>query len=232
MRAALHKHYLRVFRPGQRVLDVGCGTGTDALVLAQHGMHVLGVDGSAGMIAALQVKVAAAGMRDAVDGRVLAIGDLARLDERFDGAISSFAGLSTVDLGQFAADAARLIVPGGRMIVHLLNAFSVWEWIGLVSRRQWRGARELRGRRTRTFTIGGQPVVHDLYFAPEAYGWFDRGFRLRGAYSLGALRPPHTVRRLPARLVETLEWLDVRAGALPGVRHAGRFFVLDLERRL
>ena len=73
-------------------------------------------------------------------------------------------------------------------------------------------------------------VRHHLYFADEAYTrFFSDAFELRGAYGLGALRPPHTVRRL--LMTPVLEWLDVRLGGLPGLRSAGRFFVLDLERR-
>jgi hypothetical protein len=54
---------------------------------------------------------------------------------------------------------------------------------------------------------------------------------LRAAYGLGALRPPHTVRRVSPHLVNALEWLDVRLGGWPVLNNAGRFFVLDLERR-
>src|ERR1700688_3829610 len=33
-------------QPGDRVLDVGCGTGTLSLALAQHGAKVIGMDAS------------------------------------------------------------------------------------------------------------------------------------------------------------------------------------------
>jgi SAM-dependent methyltransferase len=208
MRARLHRHYLSAFRRSKRVLDIGCGTGTDALVLARHGISVLGIDGSAAMIAQA---------RGSIDARVLAIEDIASLDETFDGAYSSFASLSTVDLAHFAVDVASLLKPGARLIVHMLNRFSLWE-------------RRVSPPR-RTFTIGGLPVEHRLYFARDAYRYFAAQFALRGSYSLGSLRPPHTVQRVPKPVVKTLEWLDVRLGGLPGVRDAGRFFVLDLERR-
>jgi hypothetical protein len=80
--------------------------------------------------------------------------------------------------------------------------------------------------------IGGETVPHWLYFADEVFsGFFSRTFEKRAIYGLGALRPPHTVRRFPSAVVNSLEWLDVRLGGLPLLRDAGRFFVLDLQRR-
>jgi len=35
-----------LFRPGDRVLDLGCGTGDDALHLAERGVDVEGIDAS------------------------------------------------------------------------------------------------------------------------------------------------------------------------------------------
>jgi SAM-dependent methyltransferase len=232
MRRALQRHYLSVFRGGQRVLDVGCGTGTDALELARHGIAVLGVDGSPGMIAQLRAKSKAAGLQHLVEGRVLPVSELASVGEQFDGAYSSFAALSTVDLARFGFDLARLVPRGARAVLHLLNRFSVWEWLGLLARRRWRAAAALRSQHERAFRIGGRDVAHHLYFAREAYhAHLASGFLLRQTYALGALRPPHTVTRLPLGLVSGLEALDVRLGGLAGVRDAGRFFVLDLERR-
>jgi 2-polyprenyl-3-methyl-5-hydroxy-6-metoxy-1,4-benzoquinol methylase len=233
MRRALHAHYARVFQPGQRVLDVGCGTGIDAIALARLGVSVVGIDGSGAMIQRLNEKVATGGLTSLIQTRVLRIQDLDDLaGQRFDGAVSAFASLSSLpDLAGFARDVARLVRPGGRLVLHLLNRFSLWEFLGYVARRDFASASRVGHLRQRTFVIGGQPVLHSVYFADEAYRrFFATSFRRQDGYSLGALRPPHTVRRLPARLISALEWLDVRAGRWPVVRDAGRFFVLDLER--
>jgi SAM-dependent methyltransferase len=233
MRQALHAHYLRLFRTGDRVLDVGCGTGIDAIALARAGIRVLGIDGAPAVIERLRSKRSTAGVEDLVDARILTIQELDQLrDQPFDGLISAFASLSSLpDLAQFADDAAHLVRPGGHLVLHMLNRFSLWEWLGYVSRRDWTAARRVGRLRKRQFSIGGVRVEHSLYFGDEAYRLFFEGkFTLRARYSLGALRPPHTVRRIPRAIVAALEWLDVRTGAWPLLENAGRFFVLDLER--
>lgn len=233
MRQVLHAHYARAFRPGQRVLDVGCGTGIDALALAHRGVRVTGIDGSAAMVARLREKVADGDAAPLVEARVLDIQNLRELgDIQFDGIISAFASLSSLpDLWGFARDAAGLLRPGGRVVLHVLNRFSLWEFLGCVARRDFPSAARVGRARRRSFMIGGQAVEHSMYFPDEAYRrFFAWQFALRDSYSLGALRPPHTVQALPRGLVRALEWLDVRAGRWPLVHDAGRFFVLDLER--
>lgn len=233
MRQVLHRHYRRLFRQGDRVLDVGCGTGIDTIALATAGVQVMAIDASPAMVERLRAKLAGVPINYLIETRILEIQALGELHRApFDGLISAFASLSTLsDIAKFADDAARLVRPGGRMLLHMLNRFSLWEWLGYTARRDWGAARQVGRRQSRTFTIGSRPVPHALYFARDLYRrHFARQFECRAMYSLGSLRPPHTVRRIPPNLVRSLEWLDVRLGAWPLLRDAGRFFVLDLER--
>jgi SAM-dependent methyltransferase len=233
MRRVLWAHYMHVFRPGEHVLDVACGTGSDALFLAERGIHMTGIDISAQMIAQLHAKAKRRGLADRIE---VHIGDLAALHSwpatRFDGIISAFAGLNTVsDLGAFAADANRLLCPKGRLIVHVLGPTDVWKQLGLFTRLQWHTARERRQRRQRTVVISGRAIPHTLLLPTEAYDrFFAPYFQLCPAYALGFMWPQRLSRWLPGSLAYTLGRLEVYLGARRPFLHWGRFFVLDLEK--
>src|SRR3979411_292022 len=65
------------FPQGARLLDVGCGTGTEAIWLTRRGRSVFGVDSSPRMLEVLSRRAAAAQLR--VSTRLLSAGDLATL---------------------------------------------------------------------------------------------------------------------------------------------------------
>lgn len=233
MRQTVWQRYQRAFRPGDHVLDVGCGTGTDAIFLAQLGVQVTGIDLSPAMIARAERKVDALGLSHAVRLCAMDLAELHRLPAgQFDGIISSYAALNTVPtLTAFAADAARLLRPNGRMILHLLNGRSLWEWVGLMRHGRWAEARRLGRRRERTFAVGGHQVRHYMLRADEAYAlYFASRFRLCGATALGITRPPHSIHGVPTAARAALDRLDVLLGPHRPLTNWGRFVVLELER--
>ena len=234
MRDVLWDRYAQLFSAGQSVLDVGCGTGIDGLFLAERGIHVLGIDSSAAMIAEARSKLAGTQLEGLLELRAMDVCDIDSLPRgAFDGLISAFASLSTaVDLSGFAASAARILRPRGHVLVHLLNRTSLWEWLGLVRSRRIGAARRLGAYSVRTFTIGSRSVPHHVYRAADAYGqFFSAQFALRRAYGIGILRPPHTVRRVPSPVVAGLDRLERPLRSVRPFRDWGRFFVLELEKR-
>ena len=234
MRERLWDHYLRAFRPGDRVLDAACGTGLDTLHLAARGLRMTGVDLSPGMVEELLRKAAREGLGGKLEARVADVA--AGLDDwpagAFDGIVSSFAGLNTADLPRFAAAAARLVRPRGRVVIHLLAPAGIWERLRLAVHGHPLRARRLARRRELTVTIFGREVRHSLVPAAELYRrHFAAAFALRRWYGLGWLWPRRCGGRLPPAVRRRLGRLDAAAGRFPPCRGWGRFYVLDLERR-
>ena len=235
MRELLWRHYSSRFRPGDRVLDVACGTGLDSLFLAQRGVSVTGIDISPGMIAQFRAKSARLGLQDRVETRVMSFACLGSWPSHsYDGIVSAFAGLnSTPDLSEFSRHAARLLRPEGRMVLHLLNSFSLWEWLGLVRDRRWSEARRLGSVPCRSFVVGKPGLQHHLFHPRQAYeSFFSREFRLEGCYGLGfSPPPPHGAPVSSRRGPRSRDAGQSVGAASRPFLNWGRFFVLDLALR-
>jgi SAM-dependent methyltransferase len=99
------------------VLDVGCGTGRNSLLLAELGHPVLGIDIAAAAIA----RATAASVELGVPARFLAMDafHLAELERTFDTVIDIglFHTLQPFDRGAYAASLRTVIAPGGRCFV-------------------------------------------------------------------------------------------------------------------
>lgn len=229
MRQLLWGRYLQLFPPGSQVLDVGCGTGLDTLFLADAGRVAAGIDASPGMLAELQAKARRKGLQ--IEARVGDAADLSAWpDGSFDGIVSAFAGLNTIDLERFAAEAERVLRPGGRMVLHLLAPGGLWAVLRPLARLRWREARDAMRRRELRTEIAGAPIRLSLSPPLETWRRWFGAFHLRRAWSLGFLWPRSANAWLPVPLRRALGTIEPVLGGLPGLRRAGRFFVLELEK--
>jgi SAM-dependent methyltransferase len=100
------------------VLDVGCGTGENALYLASLGKRVLGVDGAPAAIERARAKAAERGL--AVPFLVADALDLAKLHRRVETAIDCglFHVFSDEERRTYAHSLCEVLAPGGTL--HLL----------------------------------------------------------------------------------------------------------------
>ncbi len=113
-------------KPGERVLDVGCGTGTLTAQLAERGCTVVGVDASEEMLARARLE------HPGLDVRLGDATDLG-FDREFD-AVFSNATLHWVRPPEAAvASMAASLKPGGRLVVEFGGHGNVAELYGALS---------------------------------------------------------------------------------------------------
>ncbi len=107
-------------RPGETGLEVGCGIGFLACEMAREvgpGGRLVALDGSADMLAAARERAAGEHVGDRID---FVHGDATRLDfadASFDFVVAVQVYLYVPDVARALAEAARVLRPGGRLVV-------------------------------------------------------------------------------------------------------------------
>lgn len=143
-------------RPGESVLDVGCGTADLCLILAElvgPSGRVTGVDISEEMISVGRRKVERARLADRVELRHGNALDLPFPDGSFDAVTSGFVLRNVADLPRALSEMARILRPGGRAVIlelsHPANPLVRWPFtlyftrvvplLGAWAARRWQG---------------------------------------------------------------------------------------------
>jgi SAM-dependent methyltransferase len=101
--------------PGERVLDVGCGTGNAALLAAMRGAQVTGVDPAPRLLEVAAGRAAAAGIEATwTPGSATA---LPVPDGAFDATLSVFAAIFARPAASVVSELVRVTAPDGRIVL-------------------------------------------------------------------------------------------------------------------
>ena len=100
---------------GKLVLDFGCGSGENSLLLARRGARVVGVDISASLIALARRRLEINGLPGAAAFTVGSAHDLPLPDDSVD-VVFGIAILHHLDLAATSREVHRVLKPGGRAI--------------------------------------------------------------------------------------------------------------------
>lgn len=206
-REAVWRHIGNLFQTGQSVLDLGCGTGEDALRLIEAGLRVRAIDASGEMVSIARDR--------GVDAVTLPIENCGLLDRQFDAALSNFGALNCVeDLESLRPPLARLVRPGGYLAICIIGRFCLWEtaW-ALLRRKPAKAFRRWRGSVMSSLGIRVYyPSKHRLETALRPQ------FTLLSWRGIGLCVPPSYVIGLSNSLLQKLDALDRHAAHWPILR--------------
>ncbi|MCC6613084.1 MAG: class I SAM-dependent methyltransferase [Anaerolineae bacterium] len=255
LRERVHARLDRLIAPGETALELGCGTGEDALHLARRGVHVIATDASEAMLDAARTKLAGyANVR--VEHLDLSDLNPYPAEEKVDLVFANFGVLNCLSGWQpLAAWLATIVAPGGRAAFGVMPPLCLWEigWHALhgefdVAFRRWGGGTTFEGKRTTADAKHDVPTNHDLpvgtgralsapaifYPSPGKLARdFAPWFRRTRVEPLGLWLPPSDIygvieRRPP--LLRVLTALDDRIGRIPALAAFADHYWIEFER--
>lgn len=213
LRKRVHQRLLKLWHPDDHILEVGCGTGEDALFLGTNDIRLTATDASPNM---LQVTENKTSHLETINTQLL---DLARLptndfNMQYDGVLSNFGALNCIaDWKSLATWLSTRVKTGGTLAFAIMSPYCVWEtlWHGLhfdikTATRRWRDSANFIPDANTTLEIT-YPTVKRLTtdFAPH----FQRTY----VYPLGLFLPPsdvYPVIEKRQRILKLLTELDDR----------------------
>ena len=163
-------------QPGERILDLGCGTGDHVVALLAAGADAFGIDASPEMVARARAKH---------PGLPVSVADAREID--YDGRLDAILSTATLhwipEAGRTAAAIARSLRSGGRFVAEFGGAGNVGAMIGAAeSVRAGLGAPQATSPWYYP-TIGEYATVLEQAGLAVSAAWlFDRPTRLEGEH--------------------------------------------------
>ena len=242
---ARNLHLLARAFPGEsRVVEVGCGTGEEAIYLARRGVSVIATDAAQGMIDAARTKLGreSAEVRERVALAVLPASRLLDLGAQItahslDGAYSSFGPLNCeADLNPVVNAMGELVKPGGRVVISLISRYCLWETLWYLVHLQLEKAfRRWSGSTNATVHAERQDERIPVYYwsASELERTFGRYFKVTRRMALPWLLPPQYLDGLLSshpRLFRLLGKLDGKLAGLWPFYALGDHILFEMVR--
>jgi ubiquinone/menaquinone biosynthesis C-methylase UbiE len=154
-----------------QILEINCGTGDDAIWLAERGYQVTATDVSEMMIDKLKDKISNHSPASQIEVKQVSIEKIREqfVPASFDLIFSDFGGLNCLPknaLQEFIKDAAFLLKPGGKIVAVVMGRKCLWERVYFL----------LKGKKTAAFrrnseqplkVMLGDHVQNTWYYSPD-----------------------------------------------------------------
>jgi ubiquinone/menaquinone biosynthesis C-methylase UbiE len=240
MRQRVQAAALAAFPAQARLLEIGCGTGTDALFFAQRGFQIVAMDPSAEMLALAREKISQAGYERQAAFAQTGIEQMKSLIETygrasFDAIFSNFGALNcTREVLGFAKCALQLLRPSGKLLVSVMPPLCPWEIVYYYLKmkpheatRRWRGLTENGGVAVQV----GERLVRTYYhLIASLKAIFEERFEIVEQFSLGVIAPPPYLSN-HVWLFKSTRWWDEKLSGWPLLRSMGDHVVMMMKRR-
>lgn len=186
---------LRYAKPIDVLVEVGCGTGTEAILIAPHVSRIIATDISDKMLQILRLKIKAKGLGQKILPVKAGASQISMVSRLLGGsrvAIAySFNGALNCEpqMGKFASEISTLLKKGGRFICSIRNTLCLSEAISHALVFQFADMAP-RKKQPIMVSVGGKDIP-SVYYSPQNFArFFHANFKLEKQIALPGILPP------------------------------------------
>lgn len=202
-------------RNANLALDIGCGTGLQAIPLALKGIHVVAIDVSEGMLNNLIKKKNKLGLGN-IEIHKLPASRIDKLieiygQETFDLAYSFFGSLNAEpNLERFSYFLFKLLKKNSKFIAYIINRWCLYDALTLKPRK----------------INGIYKNVKFKYFNPIDFQKYFRNFKLEEIIGLGVIFPHRNSRIKNEKIIRKLTGLEIYINRIFPFKYLGTDFIM------
>jgi len=233
MRNKVYAHIHRFIPLDSHILELNCGTGTDAVELARRGYKVHATDISPGMLERLQNKILQNNLGNQITFQQCSFTALDQVrDAPFDAVFSNLGGLNCIpDLSPVIKQLPKVLRPNGLITWVLMPPVCLWEMAEIFRGHPRLAFRRFSRNGTTAHLEGLYFTVY--YFTPQkVLEWFGDEYDCLAIEGLSVITPTAESKNFAkryTRLYRTLSWLDDRLALHPPWHGWGDFFIITMR---
>jgi ubiquinone/menaquinone biosynthesis C-methylase UbiE len=197
LRSSVHQYLEKQFSSQKpaAALELGCGTGEDAIWMAKKGCMVTATDVSGEMTNIARMKAARLELPHMPGFEVL---DMKKVhtffyQKKFDLVFSNFGAvncLSPGDLRDLMVNLRELLNPRGRVILVIMPSFCLWESFYFLLKGKWRQVFRRSTKQGIMANLGASQVM-TWYYSPKAIKKYSRDhYNVKKIMPVGIAIPP------------------------------------------
>ncbi|MHB8566321.1 MAG: class I SAM-dependent methyltransferase [Nitrososphaerales archaeon] len=230
-------HLKQLFKPGETILEIGCGTGIETIPVAKNGPNIVAVDISQEMLRVLDTRVASTGLKDKIRTRKLSASGIAQLafdtvfpKDGFDGAFSHFGTLNLErDLEAFSRALSSLLKPESQVSFAVWNRICASDILAHTLRNETALIRERVSGVVRASEKAKYSLDTRCYTPKEFAHFFLSDFKVISYFALPTLIPPSEYARRTSGLLR-FRRADYALGKFPFFRSIGDNYVITMRK--
>lgn len=225
----------------QNIIEINCGTGADALWLAQQGKQVLATDISPQMVAQVEQKreQLAPDQQALLKTQCLSATQLKEnlsTTQPYDLLLSNFGGLNCLspeELQNFLTDAAAIVRPGGCLALVIMGRFCWWESLYFLLKGKLKTAVRRLQKEPVSAQLDENTFVKTWYYSPKWVSTRAGDFEQIALHPIGFWLPPSYLDPFFKRrdsLLRRLNWLEQKTGGWSPLAYGADHYLLVLQR--